>query len=79
MILDDREVPIEVEEEDTLLPCGHSARQVAHLGLGCTPEGECRPQDAALSEQYWSEKGVTVALREQHVGARMNATPLKSV
>ncbi len=53
--------------EDTTYPCGHTARQVTHLGLGCTPEGECRPHDAQLSEQYWAEKGVTVYLKERHM------------
>lgn len=42
------------DEDEKLLPCGHSVRQ-ARL-LGCTEE-ECRPGDMKLSADYWFGKG----------------------
>lgn len=35
------------------LPCGHTRSQASWLG--CTEDGECRPIDHKISEQYAAE------------------------
>ena len=43
--------------DEHVLPCGHDAGQVRRLKLGCTVEGECRPQDEMISRTYFNEQG----------------------
>lgn len=47
-------------EEEIVYTCGHTKDQVDRLKLGCTEDGQCRPEDVRISREYFEERGVKV-------------------